>query len=275
MQAVNNYGSVLQTYALCEMFRARGIEAEVIDYYPQRLKGYGSLGQLYRDARPFHGSRWRCWLVAIVNWPSYRLQARVFVPFKRQYIRLSRKYESFPELAADYPAAELYCTGSDQVWNNYLDAEGRFDPAYFLQFGSPQTKRIAYAASFGRSDFTPEERQAVADYLKRYDAVSTREITGLQVIGDCPVPLRQCCLDPTLMLPAAQWRALMQPIKQKNYILVYQLHEDSLAVQVALAAAKLLGYRVLRLSTALHRGIRGGTTVLLPSVEQYLTYGNL
>lgn len=98
MHMIYNYGSVLQTYASCEMFKSLKIDPEVIDYYPERLAGYGSLKQLYVDAKPFHHNILKCLLVAVVNWPSYKLQKRVFKPFICKHIPLSKRYESYNDL---------------------------------------------------------------------------------------------------------------------------------------------------------------------------------
>ena len=272
MHMINNYGSVLQTYATCEMFRMVGIEPEIIDYYPERLVGYGSLKQLYIDAKPFHNSALKCLIVALVNWPSYKLQNRVFKPFVEEHIPLSRRYESIQELESNPPAADIYCTGSDQVWNNYLDAQKQFDRAYFLDFGDSNIKRISYAASFGRSNFSEQEKNVINTYLQKYDAISTREATGLKVIERCGVKQKQCCLDPTFMIPRERWSTLAKPIKHKKYILVYQLHEDSGTSNIAVELGKKMGLEVIRISTALHRRIRGGKTVMLPTVGEFISY---
>ena len=272
MHMINNYGSVLQTYATCEMFRMVGIEPEIIDYYPERLVGYGSLKQLYIDAKPFHKNAIKCLIVAAVNWPSYKLQNRVFKPFIRKHIPLSNRYESMSELESKPPVADIYCTGSDQVWNNFLDANKQFDRAYFLDFGDRKTKRISYAASFGRSDFSDEEKKIINTYLQRYDAISTRDKTGLNIIEKSGVGLQQCCLDPTFMIPREKWTQLAEPIKQKNYILVYQLHEDSATSNIAIELGKELGIEVIRISTALHRRIHGGKTIMLPTVGEFVSY---
>lgn len=274
MHMINNYGSVLQTYATCEMFRMMGIEPEIIDYYPERLIGYGSLKQLYIDAKPFHNNPLKCLIVALVNWPSYKLQNRIFKPFIQEYIPLSKKYETIHELEVDPPKADIYCTGSDQVWNNYLDSKKQFDKAYFLDFGNDEVKRISYAASFGRSDFSEIEKSTIREYLERYSAVSTREITGLEIIKDSFFGLKECCLDPTFMIPRNKWHELMEPINHKKYILVYQLHEDSATSEIAVHLGEELGYDVIRISTALHRRIHGGKTIMLPTVGQFLSYIN-
>mgnify|MGYP000845041497 CR=1 FL=1 len=273
MHMINNYGSVLQTYATCEMFRMAGIEPEIIDYYPERLVGYGSLKQLYIDAKPFHHNTLKCLIVALVNWPSYKLQKRIFKPFVQKYIPLSNKYESFDELKKNPPIADIYCTGSDQVWNNYLDSKKQFDKAYFLDFISTENiSRMAYAASFGRSDFNKNELKQIEQFLKKYDFISVREESGLTVLKKANIINGQCCLDPTFMVDKNIWLNMAEPIKEKDYILVYKLHEDSAATDIAIKLGKKYNKKVIRISTALHRRIKGGRTVMLPSVGKFISY---
>lgn len=70
MQGVYNYGSALQTYASQKILTDLGCEVEIIDYYPNRMRNYGSLKQLYTDAKPFHKNRWKCMAIAICKYPS-------------------------------------------------------------------------------------------------------------------------------------------------------------------------------------------------------------
>ena len=67
MQGVYNYGSALQTYASQRVFERLGLEVEVVDYYPERMRGYGTIQQLYRDAMHFHNHPIKCWIIAFVK----------------------------------------------------------------------------------------------------------------------------------------------------------------------------------------------------------------
>ena len=272
MHMINNYGSVLQTYASLLMFQEMDIEAEIIDYYPPRLKGYGSFVQIYRDAKPFHKGMIKCLAVAFVNWPSYKLQSAVFGPFVKKYISLSRRYESINELRKNPPIADIYCTGSDQVWNNYLDDQKQFDEAYFLRFGSETIRRIAYSASFGRSDFSETELQIIGTLAQNYNSISVREQSGVEVLCKAGIEKANCCLDPTFMIDKEIWRGLAESISENDYILVYKLHEDSAASSIAIELGRRLNKKVLRISTALHRRIKGGRTIMLPTVGEFLSY---
>ena len=60
---------------------------------------------------------------------------------KKQLFVLDKKYDKF-------------VVGSDQVWN--LKCHG-YDGAFFLDFVSDDSKKVAYAASFGTYDINPDE----------------------------------------------------------------------------------------------------------------------
>ena len=85
---------------------------------------------------------------------------RRFEEFRKSHIyQTQRIYGSLKELRKDPPTADLYITGSDQVWHPVL-LRRKDDRAYWLDFGSDRIRRIAYAASFG-SDQCPLRLQAV------------------------------------------------------------------------------------------------------------------
>lgn len=270
MHGVYNYGSALQTYATCQIFKRYGYDVEIVDYYPKRMRNYGSLKQLYTDAKPFHKKTWTSVLIALCKYPSMRRLKRVFVPFSDKYFKKSCMYSTNDSLINNPPIADVYCTGSDQVWNDYL--EGSFDKAYFLDFAPEGAKKIAFSASFGREDISDEELLPVKNLLSRYDAISVREETGLQIIRDIDVSIKECILDPTFLLSGDEWKRLATPIKERDYLLVYQLHEDSITSKVAIEIGKILGKKVLRISTDYLKRIPGGKTIVAPGVEEFISY---
>lgn len=270
MQAVYNYGSALQTYATQKYLESIGHEVEIIDYYPGRMRNYGSVRQLYRDANTFHHNAIKSAVIALVKHGSVATLKKAFVPFSSKYFNLTKKYESNEELRNDPPIADVYCTGSDQVWNDYL--ENGFDPAYFLDFAPEEKRRIAYSASFGRDDITSEELASVQDLVNQYKAISVREDSGLTTLAATDIPLKQCVLDPSFMLTGDEWRALATEIPDKGYILVYKLHEDSIASEVALEIGKREGKQVIRISLDKMKRINGGKTVVAPKVTEFISY---
>jgi hypothetical protein len=270
MQSVYNYGSVLQTYATQKYFEYRGYDVEFVDYYPKRMKNYGSLKQLYIDAKTFHHNPIKCIAIALVKFPSMKVLRKTFIPFLDKYINKSRTYISLEDLNYDPPKADIYCTGSDQVWNDYL--EGGFDKVYFLSYAPSSSIKIAYAASFGRDDITQSELQPVKNLLDSYKAISVREESGLKIIEKVECQIKKCVLDPTLMLQKNEWEKLAQPIDTRSYILVYKLHEDSATSEIAIALGQKMGLPIIRLSMDKMKRINGGRTIVAPSVEKFISY---
>ncbi|MFK2288555.1 polysaccharide pyruvyl transferase family protein [Bacteroides fragilis] len=81
---------------------------------------------------------------------------RKFNEFKAEYLNSTPTiYHTLKELQANPPEADIYICGSDQIWYSIDDYHvyKNIIRAYFLDFGNTNVKRIAYAPSFGRTDF--------------------------------------------------------------------------------------------------------------------------
>lgn len=270
MQGVYNYGSALQTYASQKVLIDLGYRVEIVNYYPNRMRNYGSLKQLYRDAKPFHKNVWKCMVIAICKYPSMIKLKKVFVPFTEKYFHKTMVYNSNLELCKNPPIADVYCTGSDQVWNDYL--EGSFDESYFLNFAPDEAKKIAFSASFGRDDIRCDELAPMRSLLEKYSAISVREESGLKILNEINVEKKKCVLDPTFLLSKKDWMSLAIPVEETDYILVYKLHEDSLTSEIALAIARQTGQKVVRISNDYLKRIKTGKTIVAPKVEEFISY---
>jgi hypothetical protein len=99
--------------------------------------------------------------------------------------------------------------GSDQVWR-LLYTRHTF-PAFFLPFGSEDCRRIAYAASFGTDQWEgdAEETAEATRCLKKFDAISVREASGVQVCRDIFGVQATHVLDPVLLIGRAFFDGLI------------------------------------------------------------------
>lgn len=103
---------------------------------------------------------------------------------------------------------DVAIVGSDQVWRpgkaNVL--WGVFD---YLPADHPL--RVAYAASFGVSEWDEEARwttKRFGENLQRFSAVSVREASGVDLCEQQWGISAAHVLDPTMLIPAERWRAL-------------------------------------------------------------------
>lgn len=220
--STDNYGAMLQAYALPKAVEQLGHQCEVIDYRHPAIT-HGVEVQWPKDLVKQYGwikgtakslNRWR------LGWFSSSRKDVRFNRFMTKRLPLSLKvYRKWTELAnLDYDAVLF---GSDQIWNDKL-TDG-IAPAYFGK-GIPGRK-IAYAASSG-TDQIPEE---VLPLLKEFSALGIREIGLTQNLRAKGLEA-ETVLDPVLLLTKQQWEQIEAPLpnglQKGRYIFVYTFDEQ-------------------------------------------------
>lgn len=226
---VYNYGASLQAYALQQYLKSLRHDVEIIDYKPDYMRVHYKFWFVPRSSHYYERAMksrlfrfFLCCYFAPKRYSTYRRKLK-FDSFTKRYLLLTQRYNSYQELKDNPPVADAYVAGSDQIWNSKLP-NGK-DPAYFLQFGNECVKRISYAASFGISQIADEIKPLNSKWLKKLDAISVREHTGLSVLQSLGVKGIEV-VDPVYLLNCKQWLDFAggkRLIKQK-YVLVYDLY---------------------------------------------------
>ena len=140
----NNYGAVLQAYALL-----------------QKLSEFGSVTTLNYDNRHIGSSmdfvRIKPSLHGLLGFAKdiCRLKPRIsvikkFRRFAEDRLNLSPRMSKLS--LAQHPMLDydVFVSGSDQIWNpNCVSAKGKIDETYFLDFAPEQKRKISYASSWG------------------------------------------------------------------------------------------------------------------------------
>lgn len=211
-----NHGSVLQAYALSNYLESIGCRAKIIDYVPERYKIWNSLVLRRGKQYPLP--------VLLAYYPitvmkSIRVR-RLFGRFVKRNLNLTRRYSTKEELCQAPPKADMYITGSDQVWNN--DYNGDSDCSYFLDFVSNDAKRVAYAASFGKEEVSEAEYLGrIKPLLQRFDVISVREIDAQNILEKMGINAMHV-VDPVFLFTKQQWTEFgTETTKIEPYILVY------------------------------------------------------
>lgn len=242
MHRSDNYGAVLQCYALVKALERIGVSVEVINYIPKRFKP--SVQFFYVHPRRYNNRIMKYAIIA-ASLPIRILIHYRYSSFLKKYIPISKDvFFSEKDLEDKLPRYDVYMSGSDQVWNP--DFEGHIDPAFFLKFAPDAARKVAYASSFGKSRLTAEEKDEVKNLLCRYDYISVREITGIDILNDLGINA-ECLLDPTFLLTGDEWRAFSNKklIKEK-YVLVYQLNPNPQLLEIAKRIASKHGLKVVK-----------------------------
>ena len=254
---LKNYGSVLQSYALCEAIKSLGYDSEIIwqkgalsknnDFRPKkmimsalRLLVHPSLwGKTLRMAK---GSK------ATDTQIVSEMTLSMFDCFVDKHIQ--RRFLSYNEMksyAGSDECHKLVC-GSDQVW---CSTTLYVDPLMYLRF-APKGKRVAYAPSIGRSYIPKYNRSVMRKYISEIDQVSIRESEGARLIEELTGKNVPVVVDPTLLLGKEHWENIAVPSEKSNYILCYFLSDVSECVQKEIIKlAKERGKNVVGLKTRL------------------------
>lgn len=263
-----NYGATLQALATVKFFKDRNFDIEVIDYTPSSKRGFGKLGSTIKS---INGNYAKKICVGIIKNFSYRKMSKSFNRNIDGLFPLSRKYDSIEELRKEPPIVDYYCTGSDQVWNNYYTKQ--FEEAFFLDFATDNKLCFSYSSSFGKSKFNNKELKEIDKKLKKYKFVTVREKDGLAILRRIGFEKAAQILDPTLMLNREQWNDYVTPnVKAKKYILVYQLHGSSNTIEIAKRFARERGLKIVKISTMYHHLRFGVKNLMLPSFQEFLGY---
>jgi hypothetical protein len=258
-----NYGQNLQAYALQRFLRNAGhdvflIRYPLIEYYDEnpyillntflkriiparllyilyKLKGkkvnMEDLKKYQMDIKKINTAPY-----AFYRDPSYLIHLRGINQFINKYINQSELfYSSISELKEFPPDADVYITGSDQVWNFWgkplAVAKYETSDAFFLNFGKSEVKRIAYAASFGTRVMDRESADIIKPLMKQFSFVSVREETGLSLCETCGYNDAQWVVDPTLLLDKEHYRSLYKEahisVPDKPYCAVYMIRDNT------------------------------------------------
>ncbi|MDD3192689.1 MAG: polysaccharide pyruvyl transferase family protein [Oscillospiraceae bacterium] len=229
-QGVNNYGAVLQAYALQTVLRTAGYDSEIVNYHRDNVADllcwFKNKTRGLLRGKPDRQLYTVLELCNMVFWGEGNTKdiAEPFRKFREKMV-LSEPVgpKTVRKLNGRY---DLFLSGSDQVWNC---GRVNLEPTYLLDFVDDPDKKGSYAASFGLREIPEKYRETYQRLLQDYRFLSVREEQGAQIIRDLVQKQAEVVLDPTMLLSASQWLSMSKKPLDGQYILVYQLeYSDSL-----------------------------------------------
>lgn len=204
-RTLDNYGQILQCYAL-----------------QRALKQIGGSPFLIRfDGQHRLSLRFLHWLKVVSSVKSLkrslayrknkaRIRDRDIAAFRVKYIEHTDKVFSIAKLKKKPPKADYYVCGSDQIWSQYNEG-------YFLDWGDPHIPRIAYAVSFGKSSISDQCLPATRKSLRKFQVVTVREKSGVDICRQAGRSDALQVIDPTLLLTAEDYSKLFADVDEAKY----------------------------------------------------------
>ncbi|QHQ61130.1 hypothetical protein Ana3638_10410 [Anaerocolumna sedimenticola] len=267
---VNNYGAVLQAYALQKTIKSLGCDCDIIDYSRKNL----------RDIFLWQKNKVKCLLKGAPDRQGYsnlefirmvlttiffnkKAVAVKFNTFRNRY-DLSRPVNSdtVKYINNEY---DLFLSGSDQVWNC-----GRviLDKNYLLDFVEERKKKGSYAASFGIKEIPDKYLAEYKRLLTDFRYLSVRETAGADLINELIHREAKVVLDPTLLLRKEEWAELVD-VKANNedVIIVYMLEYSESLLRFARELSEKVNCPIRLLNKPLHRNVKEDCRVDVGPVE--------
>lgn len=234
-QRADNYGAVLQCYALFLYIRYLNSDTKVLDYRNPYIESQYSI-------IPEKGKIKKILAYTIKNlYPYYRwqfLRKKRFESFRKliEFTDSSWKHE----LKKNGVMCDLLISGSDQVLNP--DITNGIDDVYFLDIPC-NAIRASYAASIGSLNSQHVRSKAFLEKLSKIDFLSVREQDASDYLKKTLGKKVVQCVDPTLLLEKKEWDAIIENTQYEGvpekYILLYYLEKNQNLVEAAEKIAEI------------------------------------
>ena len=231
----DNYGAVLQAYALQRMILKLGYECEIIDY---------KCAYIHRHYKLFHFNDLVQLTSDLVYFKDHIQKKSGFERFRKQYLKLSKHIYTRNDIYSSNQKYHVFITGSDQVFN-YTNTG--FDATYFLDFVDKKNYKCSYAASFGFSELPENYYESYKRLLTGYKYISFREQSGVQLYNRLMAGSEAAVvLDPTLAADNTIWNLCnSSAISHSPYILVYMLERSSETFEFIKFLKQKTGFKVI------------------------------
>lgn len=264
---INNYGSLLQAFALQSRLREFGAEPEILVKLPRQ--------------RP---SRLRSWLSVLKPVKHYSLMQRVKKRLHiRRYAEKNKKLSQFKNSNISYTNIEdehsfcknistgdLFIAGSDQIWSVALGPLSKWHSLQWID--KKGIKKYSYAASIGLSDLSEEQIGVYKDGLSDFQVISFREKQAVDILSPVFEGKTRQDLDPTLLYDKTFWRKIESPrLVEEPYVFVYMLRPDNNVIKLAKKIAYEKGYKVIY-TGLLADHYNGVKTVCDAGIPEFLSY---
>ena len=228
----NNFGSVLQAFALQKYLRNLEFDVTVLNYQPFYSNG---------------ATNWKMKVKKLIT-------NLLFLPFYLERTKrfnkvlscenLTDKVTTYDKLYLFAHGYDIYMIGSDQVWNpKFLCGQ---DPAYYFKFVDEGIK-VSYAASLGNSNHNIEELVSLGNNIADFYRVSLRENKSVKQLEGLGFQNLLYVLDPVFLLDVSDYRAMQENISEKGYILAYIIEKDEFMFKVVDKIAKALNKKVIQI----------------------------
>lgn len=255
-QFADNYGAMLQAYALKSYLTELGHRVEFIDYTPEKQR-------VFYSPNPFLEKGLKSKIKKLLQFRSLCGIHKRFDEFRTDYLNVPSGIPYDPaRLSSQF---DCVIVGSDQVWNERI--VGDLSPYLFEGVSDPCLK-ASYAASMSIIDKDAAERSGMKDALSHFKYVSVREDSVRVFLEELGIHATTV-VDPVFLLTSDKWSSFAvkpETIGSEPYAFMYLLREDGECVAEAERYAKEHGLK-LYYAHPLNRKLNSRQAVLVKDAD--------
>lgn len=262
-----NYGSALQSWALCQVVEQLGYKPVLMDYCPEVLRDANPLDPYKKMWDKDRESRRMCEMTM----PAIRENYKKFDGFYTEQFNRSKDVytdEHFDDCVAQEGLDGFIC-GSDTIF--CIDEFKGFVDGYYANFPCMKGRSVAYAASFGDSHFSEADYGMLNDRLANFKAIALRENEMLDYVKThTTVPVAHV-VDPTLLLTADDYNKIAAEREDREpYLLLYTRRYNPRMETFAIKYAREHGLKVVEISLRATNAELGHEMRYDAGVEEFL-----
>ena len=208
----SNYGTCLQNFALKTVIASLGFDVVNLRS-PTRKSRFVSIATLKNAVKHVLAAlgvkKYRDKLMIQKLW---NLRSKKFQSFYEKYnnseIRISLNEVLDPINKNIWDGYAYVVVGSDMVWGYFTFHYTPKSLQYYYLTFVDREKRVSYAPSFGRAEFTFEFPELRKEYLAGFNKISCREARGCETIKRVTGFNAVHVLDPAMLLTAEDYKPL-------------------------------------------------------------------
>lgn len=264
---INNYGSILQAFALQTCLKEFGVSPFVILRDSNHKASF--LYTVYSVLRPVKHYSLMQRIKKRLHVKRYAVKNKKLKAFIDSNIGVT-KVSDTSRFLKEIDPSDIFLAGSDQIWSMAMSPLSQW---YTLEWvNGVGNKKYSYAASIGLDELREDQKKIYFERLSSFEMVSLREKQAVQLLKTGFKERIRQDLDPTLLFDGDFWRKIENKrLENEPYIFVYMLRPDTKVIKLAKRIAKEKGYKVVY-TGLLADHYHGVSTICDAGISEFLSY---
>lgn len=245
----NNWGSVLQAFALNKYLWKKGFDVKTIDYLNKDFTK-DKINFLYKQEFNKHKKSFILTLKFLLLYPKFFVEnkkwIKLFVKFKQKFLPMTEPCYNKNDI--NNLGLNHIILGSDQIWGKPRD----------IYYGYGLSGNIiSFSASMPREKyekFTKKDEEQVKKYLNNLNYISVREESSVNYLSKITEKKIINTIDPVFLLNKEDYKEIVDNSKvqiKEKYILIYLLYsvkENNILLEIANKLKEIYGYKIINIS---------------------------